>query len=405
MHGPGMRCAAAFSSQWDSRYRPALIAVLLILSASAASICDAAPAKDRPVISRGVERTLSDPGAEPRLPTGRLRVWVRFSDKGLDGTGAGEKSMSRALARAESELGSRSRIRRAKMAGEGKAELVDFTDLPIHAPYTRAVAGTGALMRRESRWLNAVSCDATPRQVALISELPGVAEITLVRQRARPGEITGSAAGSAANAEPDAASAATRTVVTETYDYGSSLSELQQINVPAVHELGITGAGVLIGMLDSGFKTTHQALADVDVFDKWDFVNADPIVENEVDDPWDAHSHGTMTLSTIGGRWEGRLVGVAPDAGFVLAKTEETGSESAIEEDNWVAGIEWLESVGVDIVNSSLGYRDWYDFSDLDGNTAACTIAADLAVGKGVIVVNSAGNDRDNDWGDRKSVV
>ena len=169
--------------------------------------------------------------------------------------------------------------------------------------------------------------------------------------------------------------------------------------MPPVHELGFNGQGVIIGMLDTGFRTTHECLAPLPVLARHDFVNDDDVVENEPGDPSDQDSHGTMTMSTIAGYAPGHHVGPAYGATLVLAKTEDVSQEVPAEEDNWVAGIEWLDTYGVDVVTSCLGYTDWYTFADLDGNTAACTIAADLAVGKGIVVCNSAGNERGNSLG------
>jgi len=133
--------------------------------------------------------------------------------------------------------------------------------------------------------------------------------------------------------------------------------------VPQLHEEGFTGQGILLGMLDSGFKTTHECLSVATVIDRWDFVNDDAVVEDEAGDPTGAHNHGTMTMSTVMGNMPGSLVGPAFDVEVVLAKTEDIADEYQIEE-------------------------------DLDGNTSICTIAADLAVGRGIVVVNSAGNQR-----------
>ena len=100
----------------------------------------------------------------------------------------------------------------------------------------------------------------------------------------------------------------------------------------------------------------------------------------------------------VGGFEEDSLIGSAYGASFALAKTEMIDSEVVAEEDNWVAGIEWADSLGADVVTSSLGYNEWYTYEDMDGNTALCTIAADLAVSKGMVVVNAAGNERPYAW-------
>jgi len=122
----------------------------------------------------------------------------------------------------------------------------------------------------------------------------------------------------------------------------------------------------------------------------WDFVDNDPDVSG--------HSHGTATLSTIGGFKEGQLIGPAFGSDFILARTEDDNSETPVEEDNWIAALEWADSIGVDLTSTSLSYLDYdppypsYTWEDMDGNTALITIAADLAVGLGIFVVNSASN-------------
>jgi subtilisin family serine protease len=128
----------------------------------------------------------------------------------------------------------------------------------------------------------------------------------------------------------------------------------------------------------------------------YDFVNHDPNVGNQGD--MGEGSHGTATLSIIGGFKEGQLIGPAYGANFILAKTENTDSETPVEEDNWIAGVEWADSIGVDVTSTSLSYLDYdspftsYTWQDMDGNTALITIAADLAAGKGIVVVNAASN-------------
>ncbi len=365
-----------------SRRRSVLAALLLLLPCLAA-----AAARDAgPVVSATLARVLEQGG--PAVGSdGRLSVWVAFTDRGLDDAG-----LQRALARLEQGLDDHARRRRARA---GRDRLVDASDLPPSPRYLAAVAATGARLRRQSRWLNAASWDATPDQVRAIARLPFVRRVWLVgkaRRRPLPTEPGEAAAVAARNRELRAAKDAW------SIDYGNSLAQLEQIGVPPVHEEGYTGQGVRIGMLDSGFHTGHEALAGLTVVAAWDFVGNDGNVDTEPGDPVNAHEHGTMTLSTIMADLPGKLVGPAFGAEVVLARTEDVSTEEPFEEDNWVAGIEWLDSQGVDVVSSSLGYLDWYVFDDMDGNTAACTIAADRAVGKGIVVVNSAGNERGSSW-------
>ena len=132
----------------------------------------------------------------------------------------------------------------------------------------------------------------------------------------------------------------------------------------------------------------------------YDFVNNDSNIGDEGD--MGQGYHGTFTLSAIGGYYPGHFIGPAYSANYILAKTENTDSETPIEEDNWVAALEWADSIGVDVTSTSLGYNDFdpqgdggpdLTWQDMNGNTAIITIAADLAVKKGILVFNSAGNE------------
>ena len=188
--------------------------------------------------------------------------------------------------------------------------------------------------------------------------------------------------------------------------------------MPVLHERGLLGQGVRIALIDAGFNwTSHAAFADLRVVAARDFLNGDDDVRDEPDQPVSgqeaAHGqnvHGTRVLGVIAGRDPGHLIGVAPAAEYLLAKTEDTtpsatGTESElpVEEDRWVAGIEWADSLGAQVVNASLGYTRFedgtgYDYEDLDGATALTTRAAELAVARGIVVVAPAGNEGLSDW-------
>ncbi|MFO7652850.1 MAG: S8 family serine peptidase [Candidatus Krumholzibacteriia bacterium] len=339
---------------------------------------------------------------------GRVPVWVYLEDRGLDPAGR-----AAALDAAAAQLPERTARRRAKMADAAGArpprvgdnrpgtviapsgaavprrEVVDLRDLPLAPRYLDALRATGAELRQTSRWLNAASCDATPEQIQAIASLPFVQRVTLVRRLRRTPRPPVSA--------PDAGKSGADT--TWSLDYGASRAVLEQIAVPPVHELGLAGAGVLVGVLDTGFRTTHGALDHLPVLATYDFVNSDPVVDTEDGDPSLAHSHGTRVLSALGGRAPGELMGPAHAIAVVLAKTEDVADEQPVEEDYWVAGLEWSEILGADVVSSSLAYHDWYEFGDLDGDTAPTTVAARMAAAAGVVVVNAAGNDRLSAWG------
>ncbi|MFN3387104.1 MAG: S8 family serine peptidase, partial [Candidatus Thermochlorobacter sp.] len=186
---------------------------------------------------------------------------------------------------------------------------------------------------------------------------------------------------------------ATETKITRTnaIDYGQSLAQLALSNIPEVHQLGITGRGVLMANFDAGFgNLTHEAFRMLRVIARYDFVAN----RSELG----VHSHGTATMGVIAGYQPGRLIGVAFDAEYALARTEDVRSETPVEEDNWVAAAQWADSLGADIITSSLGYLDFdppfppYRWQDMDGRTAISTRAAARAARLGIVVVNSAGN-------------
>lgn len=357
-----------------SRAFARLVAVLIVLSGIAA----AAPVGEiAPLLQRALD-------APAQADADVLPVWVHFRDKGQQGA-----ALTRAVAAAEAGLTDRARARRAKMQPAG-ARLADARDLPLHEPYVDAVAALGAAPRTRSRWANAASFDVPRDRIAALAALPCVRKLDLVRRTRRAPDGLGAV-------EPPRRPAAKRAA--EVPDPGELLDELDQSNVLPVHAEGWSGAGVLVGMLDSGFRTTHDAFAALDVVATYDFINDDPVVDNEAGDPATAHNHGTYTWSNVGANLPGVLVGPAFGAGYALAKTEDIAGEYPQEEDFWVAGMEWLEALGADVMNSSLGYFDWYVFADLDGDTAVTTRAADRAAELGVVVVASAGNERASAWG------
>jgi subtilisin family serine protease len=152
----------------------------------------------------------------------------------------------------------------------------------------------------------------------------------------------------------------------------------------------------VVAVFDTGFDSlSHEAFSAMQIVAAHDFVNGDDDVGNGAD--LGEGSHGTATLSVVGGYKPGQLIGPAFGAAFILAKTENTDSETPLEEDNWAAAAEWAEALGADVISSSLGYLEFdapfpsYTWMDMNGATAISTRAAELAIDRGVVVVNSAG--------------
>ncbi len=309
--------------------------------------------------------------------------WIFFKDKGL----LKQDNIEKALEENIYQFPERT-IKRRSLRGSGV--LADFYDLPVYQIYIDSLKMAGVKIRAVSRWLNAVSILASKRNVEKISEFGFVQKIQKV--------VTFHKSLPEINKE---IVPGYEKRFKEVLDYGPSYAQLLQIHIPELHNLGFTGRGIRIGMLDTGYYLHHPALkhlADSSrIVATYDFINSDEDIEDlSVADQ--QRSHGTYTLSALAGFVPNTLIGPAYNSEFVLAKTEIEDQEIQAEEDYWVAGIEWAESLGVDIVSSSLGYNDWYTWTDMDGNTALCTKAANIAVSKGVVVVNAAGNERNKLW-------
>ena len=309
--------------------------------------------------------------------------WIFFKDKGL----LKQENIEKALKENIYQFPGRT-LRRRELRGSGT--VADFYDLPVYQLYIDSLKMAGVKTRAVSRWLNAVSISASKKELDKISEFGFVQKIKKV--------VTFHKSLPELNKE---IVPGYKKSFGELLDYGPSYPQLLQIHIPELHNLGFTGRGIRIGMLDTGYYLHHPALkhlADSSrIIATYDFINSDEDVEDlSVADQ--QRSHGTYTLSALAGYMPDTLIGPAYNSEFVLAKTEIETQEIRVEEDFWVAGIEWAESLSADIVSSSVGYNDWYSWDSLDGNTALCTKAADIAVSKGVVVVNSAGNERNNLW-------
>lgn len=311
----------------------------------------------------------------------QFTAWVYFNDKG---TRLQEKMTS-----VLTKLNSRSLQRRRRHLESER--LVDVYDVPVHEPYVEKCKKFFRRIRHRSRWLNAVSVEATGFNLKKVAEFFFVKKIDIVRATFFREPII----------EPKALPEE-KSPVSSDYllDYGPSLIQVEQLNVPVLHDLGYSGRNVLICMLDSGFNNlSHQALDHIDIVATWDFINDDPSV---FDEPGQMGSgnHGTRTLGAIAGYHPGELVSPAFGASFLLGKTENTEWERHVEEDHWIAGAEWADRMGADIISSSLGYRGQfthgetsYTWEDMDGMTTVVTQGANIAVGRGILVVNSAGNE------------
>ncbi len=264
----------------------------------------------------------------------------------------------------------------------------DHRDAPLDPTSLQAVRETGVRIRHTSRWLNAVSVEASPSQRQALSRLSAVKSIRSVAKR----KSDGPRSMTSPSVLPSRRALTSWPPLPE--DYGASLDQLSLLNVPALHECGLDGTGVMVGIQDTGFFRGHQALEGAMVVGEWDFLAGDGVTTDETEAEAGASqdAHGTMVMSLIAANAPGAMLGVAPHASFLLSKTEDVSQEVPSEEDAWVAGVEWQEAEGAALVTSSLGYIDWYLPEDMDGATAVTTLAAQIAVENGLILLNSAGN-------------
>ena len=307
-----------------------------------------------------------------------LLVWVFFTDKGNE--------IQSYLNKPATVVSEKSLKRRAKVFSDDK--LITQMDLPVNQSYIKQIKAEGLKVKQRTKWFNGVSGWATKSEIAQISNLPFVRQLDIVH-RFRKDNFEEESQN---NIQEELKQTLSKPEGTNSFNYGQSLTQLSQITVPAVHDLGYTGQGVTICSMDAGFDNlAHEVFSTMNIVAMWDFVDGDP-------DPSQGGSHGTSTLSSLGGFKEGKLIGPAFGANYILARTEDIYSETPVEEDNWIAALEWADSIGVDVTSTSLSYLDYdppyqsYTWEDMDGNTALITIAADLAVKLGIFVVNSASN-------------
>ncbi|MBC7921790.1 MAG: S8 family serine peptidase, partial [Ferruginibacter sp.] len=282
--------------------------------------------------------------------------------------------------------------------------LLTERDLPVNPAYTDAIRQAGATLRYTSRWLNAALVEATPATLETVLRLPFVEGVegkqALAAVRLAPG---GRVSGGQSVAGPTRNEVSAPQSKPVPLQYGPSIDQVAMIGADKMHEQGYHGEGMLVAVLDAGFRNVDQSshfrhlFTNNQVVSTYDFVRGEPGVYEDDD-------HGAHVLGAMAGFEEGKLVGTAYQARYILLRTEDASSESRVEEVNWLMAAEYADSAGVDVINSSLGYNTFddpsqnYTYADLDGDKALITRAADWAAAAGILVVNSAGNEGANRW-------
>ena len=327
--------------------------------------------------------------------TTEYRYWIFFKDKGEYKPGDVLTPGSEGYNSAKSGLTEKALWRRSKVLAPEM--LVNYNDIPVKQEYIDGVVKLGLTPHAVSKWFNAVSIKAKKEKLDEIKKLPFVEKIEGVGYlefvKITPGTKI-------INEQNRYYQAKTK------YDYGYSYWQNEQINVPKLHNYGVTGYGVTVGMCDDGFNwRQHEALMTRNVKDEYDWIFKDDSVQYQTQpnqmpgDSYDQDGHGTATMSTLGGYFPGQLIGPAFDVEFYLSKTEAGASETPVEEDYWLEALEWMESQGAEVVSSSLIYKPFdlpnnqYTYKDMNGKTTVIVRAAELAAKLGVVVVNSMGNE------------
>src|SRR5579862_4621059 len=323
--------------------------------------------------------------AYPRIKSAdAVPVVIFFRDKGTSPKGT-------TISDARSLLSERAIRRRLKVRSAGN--LLDDADMPLERRYLEETSRHVLAIRHELKWFNAVSALATKSQITELQSLPFVSNIDLLRRwKVNHSLETGSVVQSKTTFNHH--------VQATGIDYGPSGRQDSLTLIPQVHALGLHGEGIVIGMMDNGWRLlSHEALDSVQIIATYDFVDHKESVV-----PYDTSptfgSHGINTLSTIAGDKPGEIVGPAFHSQFILARTENDSSETPIEEDNWARALQWMDSIGVDVTSTSLGYFTFdsgytsLTWENMDGQTALISRAAAHGAALGIVVVNSAGNDR-----------
>ncbi len=271
--------------------------------------------------------------------------------------------------------------------------MIDDYDLPVNPDYKEKIMEEGVLIQGQSKWLNALSIHCESKKI-----LDKIRLLPFVKSVCPLGKFRKIKKGKMYSRRPEIDSSKHQ----KSY-YGLAKNQIEMLGGIHLHQMGFTGRGVHLAIVDGGFNNAYR----MSVFDSLylenrllgthDFVDGDDYV-------YQSSTHGTSVLSTMASKRPNLIVGTAPDAFYYLFKTEDVRGEYKAEEFNWITAMEYADSIGVDVVNSSMGYNHFrdtsmsYSYKDMDGKTAMITRGANFAVSRGLLIVNAAGNDGHKKW-------
>ncbi|MBR4136422.1 MAG: S8 family serine peptidase [Bacteroidales bacterium] len=319
------------------------------------------------------------------------KYWVQFKDK---------KGTPYSVARPEEFLSPRAIAQRQHFRIP-----VTTTDLPVNPEYVRRVlaADSTAYLCVTSKWLNGITIYSTCDSVEqMLGQLPFV---SMVECTSRLDTIEDEPIVEFLYLEdPNQPIQHSWEGNTQKTDYGNAANQMWMNNAQWLHRMGYHGEGMQMMVMDGGFVNVDSIPFFQTLRDDHRLLGARNFVQPD-QNPFRKHSHGTMVLSCIAAYTPGKLLGTAPMAQVYLCQTEDARSETKVEEDYWVAGLEWADSLGCQVLNSSLGYTTFDDtvaqrrsYEDLNGLESRASRAASVASVKGMIICNSAGNAGSQKW-------
>jgi len=263
----------------------------------------------------------------------------------------------------------------------------DSTDLPVNPSYIKQIKDLSIPVHCQSKWMNGAT--VLLPDSGMMSQ---VRRLPFVKFVEYSGKLTG----------PVQAPKGKYKIKT-TFDYGIAAGQINQLNGTTLHNEGYRGKGIQIGVIDAGFMSVNTNTAFDSLRLQGRLLGTKDII-NPNSDIYSEDSHGAMVLSTMAGNVPGQFLGTAPDASYWLIRTEYVPTEYKVEPDFWCSGIEFADSVGVDIATSSLGYSTFDDpsmnftYADMNGKVCRASRAANLASKKGIIVTVAAGNEGEKSW-------
>ena len=279
---------------------------------------------------------------------------------------------------------------RAIQRRENQGIDIKMNDLPVDPDYVTEIETIGGRTIHRSRWFNAILYETTDS-----FDVDEIAAKDFVKA------VHAMYGGDFSFFSPP--SGMKKSAGEDYYGYGHSKNQIRINNGQRLHNDGYRGKGMLIAILDAGFYNVDSFPAFDSLWTNGQIVGYKDFVHKD-NNLFREHSHGMSVLSLMGGNIPGKLVGTAPEADFLLLRSEDINSECRVEEINWIAAAEYADSAGADLINSSLGYSDFdnpdqdYTYEDMDGNTTWVTRGADIAASKGILVVASAGNEGNKPW-------